>query len=86
LLSPFAFNLEIRLLQNKKPTCQFVSGGGLKIPWGSLESLEARPPRARKHTRTAHTAEAKRRVLLGENQHFKSIQEQRGFGNSTGAE
>jgi len=31
LLSPFvAFSLENRLLQNKKPTCQFIYGGGLK--------------------------------------------------------
>jgi hypothetical protein len=52
-------------MQKKKPTCQFISGGGLKTLEAKIETLDAQPPRARRYTHTTHTAAAANlRVLL----------------------
>src|SRR6266550_9535991 len=48
-----------------------------------MKTLEASPPRARRHTHTARTTDAELRILLGKNQHDKSIHGRLGFGNST---
>src|SRR5260370_36955994 len=69
--------------KTKNPPASSFLAVGRKLFEAKIKTSRAQPPRARRHTRTVHTAEAKLRVLLGETQHFITIQKKRGFGNRT---
>jgi hypothetical protein len=56
--------------KNKKPTCQLISGGGLKTLEAKIETLDAQPPRARRHTHTAETTDTELRVLPVVSEHI----------------
>jgi hypothetical protein len=80
----FSFCLASKLVcsRNKKPTCQVISGGGLKNSWAKIETLDAQPPRARRHTHTAQTTDAGLRVLLEVSEHMQRIHGKRVLGKS----
>jgi hypothetical protein len=63
-----------------------ISGGGLKTLEAKIETLDAQPPRARRHTHTAKTTDAELRVLLVVGEHTKRIHGKRRLDKSTARE
>jgi hypothetical protein len=59
-----------------------LSGGGLKTLEAKIETLDAQPPRARRHTHTAQTTDAELRVLLEVSEHMQRIHGKRMLGKS----
>jgi hypothetical protein len=59
-----------------------ISGGGLKTLEAKIETLDAQPPRARRHTHTAETTDAGLRVLLEVSEHRQRIHGKRVLGKS----
>jgi hypothetical protein len=66
--------------KNRKPTCQLISGGGLKTLEAKIETLDVQLPHARRHTHTAQTTDAGPRVLLEVSEHMQSIHGKRVLG------
>jgi hypothetical protein len=81
----FSFCLASKLVcsKNRKPTCQLISGGGLKTLEAKIETLDAQPPHARRHTHTAQTTDAGLRVLLEVSEHMQRIHGKRVLGKRT---
>src|SRR6266481_9757717 len=57
----------------KNPPASSFLAVGLEDLRGWSETLNHQPPRARRHTHTAHTTDAQGRVLLGRDRHEKRI-------------
>jgi hypothetical protein len=83
LLSPLRATLKIGCFQKSKTHLPIDFWRWVGKLFEADYYLEGQPPRARRHTHTAHTTDAELRVLLEEMQHRKSLHDVRRFGNRT---